>query len=720
MELIGRVIGGYEILSLLGQGGMSTVYRARQMSVNREVAFKVIRPDLDDTPEFVRRFESEARTAASLSHAHIGKVFDYGQQDGMLFLVMELLRGGSLADVIRIGNVPLQTVARVLDHVASALDYAHERGVIHRDIKPSNILLDDSGNASLIDFGIAKLAHANLNITNTNQIVGSPGYIAPEEWDNLPLDRRADVYSLGITIYEAIVGKPPFEGSLSQVMRQHLSEQPPSILAQRPEIPLYVDQVVRKALSKDPAQRYSTAGEFAAAFRQAMISQPPELPEDPMKGFAATTMIRDNPNLAPVNPGARTQLSRGQADAPPPYAQPVGQPAIPAPDQPVDRPLDQPTYNLPRQRAGATLLGLGAIAATVLICGAVALGVWSLGRSGSDDPPTQAGIGLLITRTAQAGQTESPANATATGTNPTPTVGTGSDGGVIQPGFTPIPAEPVIVGGGTGRIIYVSEQGGSPSLFVADVRSNDVYRFSDFSSQDSIGAFSPDGAYLAFESNRDGNKEIYLLDAAGLNLRRITDHPAADWLPSWSPDGTQIVFTSERDGNQEIYIMDSNGSNVRRLTDHPAQDWLPAWSPDGSLIAFTSTRDGKLDVYVMDTVGGNVRRLTVEGTNFSSSWSPDGTRIAFVSDRDGNREVYTMNVDSTDQRRLTNNPAEDTFPSWSPDGTHIAFSSKRDGGNDNIYIVDLSTRVAQRITNGTGNEFGAIWQPLSAGEAVGG
>src|SRR5260221_5000552 len=153
--LIGQRLGQYEITGLLGKGGMATVYRARQLNIQREVAIKVIKPDLAETADFVQRFKREAETIATLSHLHIVKLFDYGQQDNSTYLVMELLTGGSLGDLIRKGSLTRSYTSHLLDQIASALDYAHRRRVVHRDLKPQNILLDEDGNAFLTDFSIA-------------------------------------------------------------------------------------------------------------------------------------------------------------------------------------------------------------------------------------------------------------------------------------------------------------------------------------------------------------------------------------------------------------------------------------------------------------------------------------------------------------------------------------------------------------------------------------
>src|SRR4051812_7400145 len=161
---------------------MATVYRARQLNIQRDVALKVIKPDLAETSGFIQRFKREAETVATLSHPHILKLFDYGEQDGIVYLVMELLTGGSLGDLIRQGPLSMQEASRFLDHIAAALDYAHRRGVIHRDLKPQNVLLDEDRNAFLSDFGIAKLLDENTMLTQSGASIGTPAYMAPEQW----------------------------------------------------------------------------------------------------------------------------------------------------------------------------------------------------------------------------------------------------------------------------------------------------------------------------------------------------------------------------------------------------------------------------------------------------------------------------------------------------------------------------------------------------------
>src|SRR5215831_2656843 len=233
-NLIGLRLGQYVITARLGTGGMATVYRARQESMGRDVAIKVIRPDLTEEPDFVARFEREARTVAALSHPHILKVFDFGQHDELVYLVMELLSGGSLADLIREGPLPINSITILLDQIASALDYAHRKGIVHRDLKPQNVLLDEANNAHLTDFGIAKILGETAGLTQSGVAMGTPAYMSPEQWQGQPLDARADVYALGIMLFEMLTGVLPFRAETpATLMFKHLQEPPPSVLEAR-------------------------------------------------------------------------------------------------------------------------------------------------------------------------------------------------------------------------------------------------------------------------------------------------------------------------------------------------------------------------------------------------------------------------------------------------------------------------------------------------------
>ena len=271
VSLIGRKLGKYEIVQLIGRGGMATVYKGYHREIDRYAAIKVLPPHPGRDPKYVQRFRQEARTIARLHHPNILTLYDYGSEDDILYLATALIEGGSLNDLIRPEGLSLSRTEQILNEIAPALDYAHLRGVIHRDIKPGNILLDGEGRALLADFGIAKLREADVALTDTGAVVGTPIYMAPEQSRGEPADFRADIYSLGIVIYELLAGQPPYQGvSAVDVILQHITRPTPNILHLRPDLPPAMEYVMQLVLAKKSADRYQTTQDFSEAFSRAI------------------------------------------------------------------------------------------------------------------------------------------------------------------------------------------------------------------------------------------------------------------------------------------------------------------------------------------------------------------------------------------------------------------------------------------------------------------
>lgn len=291
-NLVGQRLSQYEILSLLGEGGMAVVYKASRLNLRSEVAIKVIKSGLLDSDrlvEFVKRFEFEAQTIASLSHPHILKLFDFGQYENMVYLVMELLTGGSLAQLIQKSPLAVDETLRILDQVGEALDYAHKRGIIHRDLKPQNILLDERANAILTDFGIAKLMDETTDLTGSNVAIGTPAYMAPEQWRGEHVDARVDIYALGIVLFQMLSGSLPFRGDTPHsMMHMHIYTSPPSLRQFRPDISGQVDAVLEVALAKAADDRYRSVMQFVTAFKAA-VGAPPK--DSRPRGIEAATGI---------------------------------------------------------------------------------------------------------------------------------------------------------------------------------------------------------------------------------------------------------------------------------------------------------------------------------------------------------------------------------------------------------------------------------------------
>ena len=275
MSLVGRSLGKYKIVEEIGQGGMATVYRGYQASLNRYVAVKVLAGQLAKDKTFRQRFAREARAVAQLSHPNIVPIYDFGEEPSLeaLYIVTELVEGGSLKD--RLGQpLDVSTAIRITIDIANALDYAHRQGIIHRDVKPSNILLAKDGRAMLSDFGIARMIQ-ETRFTQTGVSIGTPAYMSPEQAKGEELDGRSDIYSLGIVLYEMLTGKAPFEAETPvAVLHQQVYEPPLPPRRLNPRIPKKVEKVILKALAKDKRERFYSAGEMVSALQGAITPTP--------------------------------------------------------------------------------------------------------------------------------------------------------------------------------------------------------------------------------------------------------------------------------------------------------------------------------------------------------------------------------------------------------------------------------------------------------------
>ncbi len=267
MPMVGKILGGrYEVLERIGTGGMSLVYRARDLTLNRLVAVKILKHQWAENEEVVRRFDQEARSAASLVNRHIVQVYDVGREEqDVHYMVMELVAGESLRSKIdREAPLSVMEAMDVVDQVAAGLEAAHGKKVVHRDIKPQNILLAEDGTAKVTDFGIAYAATSGT-LVHTGSMLGTVQYLSPEQARGKMVGPQSDLYSLGVVLFEMLTGRLPFEGeSAIGVAIKHLQDVAPTVQSLRPELPDVVNQIVERALSKDPADRYLTA----SAFRQ--------------------------------------------------------------------------------------------------------------------------------------------------------------------------------------------------------------------------------------------------------------------------------------------------------------------------------------------------------------------------------------------------------------------------------------------------------------------
>ncbi len=263
-------IGRYEIKSELGRGGMATVYRGYDPRFEREVAVKVLPPELlHADPQFRVRFEREAKIIAQLEHPSIVPVYDVGEENNQPYFVMRFMSGGSLTDRIKAGVFTVEQAMKIIEQVAPGLDEAHAKGIVHRDFKPSNILFDNKGAPYISDFGIAKMTQSQAGSVTGSAIIGTPAYMAPEQAQGSQVDGRADIYALGIILYEMLTGKQPYEADTPMgVAIKHITDPVPHILDANPNLPYDIEEIIQKAMAKDRDERYATAQEMVDALRE--------------------------------------------------------------------------------------------------------------------------------------------------------------------------------------------------------------------------------------------------------------------------------------------------------------------------------------------------------------------------------------------------------------------------------------------------------------------
>ncbi|KPI13421.1 serine/threonine protein kinase [Actinobacteria bacterium OK074] len=311
-EPVGRRIAGYLVEAEIGRGGMAVVYRARDLRLDRTVALKLLAPELARNDTFRQRFTHESRVAAALDHPHIVPVFEAGETDGVLYIAMRYVVGRDLRQLLdREGPLAFADAVRIAAQVASALDAAHEHGLVHRDVKPGNILVaegtdsDHPEHVYLTDFGLTKKSLSLTGFTTVGQFVGTLDYVAPEQISGKPVDGRCDVYGLACVVHEVLAGQPPFRRDDDMALLwAHQYDQPPALTTLRPRLPPAVDAVMATALAKSPDDRYGSCLAFGAALRAAGA------------GAAVGAAVRGQPH-------APTQVDVNGVPEPPGWARPV-------------------------------------------------------------------------------------------------------------------------------------------------------------------------------------------------------------------------------------------------------------------------------------------------------------------------------------------------------------------------------------------------------------
>lgn len=349
-KLIGAQLGQYTIIQEIGRGGMATVYSAKQTSMNRTVAIKVLPRHFLHDPGFLERFNREVEVISGLEHPHILPIYDYGETEGVPFIAMRYLGGGSMAQMVRRGVPSLDELRKPFQQIAEALDHAHRQGIIHRDLKPGNVMLDEQGNAYLSDFGIARVMGSDLT---GSAIIGTPAYMSPEQAQGVAIDARSDIYALGIVLFELITGREPYQAETPMsVLLKHLNEPIPPLEQFREGVPKSVQAVIEKATAKNPDERYSSATEMAQAFTEALkysdTTAPQAAVEDhertitenltPLPNYGGTMIGSDAPGTtAGMQPASSGTTSMPMGTSVPGSTIPPGTGVMPPTAQPASR-----------------------------------------------------------------------------------------------------------------------------------------------------------------------------------------------------------------------------------------------------------------------------------------------------------------------------------------------------------------------------------------------
>jgi serine/threonine protein kinase len=342
-DWIGKSLAGrYQIQDLVGQGGMSAVYKAYDTNLKRTVAIKMIHTHLSSESGFVNRFEEEATAIAQLRHSNIVQVYDFNNEDQTYYMVVEFIPGETLQDQLKRLNaaerrMPLKDVVEYMVNICQAADYAHNRGVVHRDIKPANIMLSIYKQAILMDFGVSKIVGGQQH-TATGAVVGTALYMSPEQIMGQQIDRRSDIYALGVTLFEMVSGHPPFEAdSAMTIMMMHINDPVPDLREINPKVPSEMVAVINKALAKTAVQRYQTAGEMAAAL-QDVLGKPAEAPPAVPPASLIETLVEEplTSEERPETTAATTPESTLQPQEVQPEAQVAGAEASVPPLPPAE------------------------------------------------------------------------------------------------------------------------------------------------------------------------------------------------------------------------------------------------------------------------------------------------------------------------------------------------------------------------------------------------
>jgi len=701
----GTKLDGYEILGPLGAGGMGEVYRARDPGLKREVAIKVLPAYFSQDPDRLRRFEQEAQAAAALNHPNILAVHRFGTFEGAPYLVSELLEGGTLGQLLARGPLPVRKTIDYGVQIASGLAAAHEKGIVHRDLKPDNIFVTNDGRGKILDFGLAKLTQAKPATsdgptitlhepTGVGHVLGTVGYMSPEQVRGVAVDHRADIFAFGAILYEMLAGKRAFRKPTSaETLTAILHEDPPGISQIVPGPSPALLRIVQRCLEKDPEQRFHSASDLAFALEA--LSDSGKVP-DPGYRLVAE---RESP---------RERVPQGKIDELPSVASESGS-RVP-----------QPKPASPWWKRKATI----AVAACLIV--ASLLYPWMAPQFERQWRLHELQQLKVVPLTALAGN-------------------------VASPSFSPDGSQVVFAWDGENN-------GAGYDLYVKVVGSDEPLRLTHHPSTALAGAWSPDGRSIAISrSAGEMDSGIYLVAPTGGPERKLGARNVSPWYGgnemSWSPDGKYLAYTDidqgqsrklDLNGRLQLFLLSLDTLQKTRVETNCDLVTAPRYSPSGKFLAFvcfdTSTSSSLRLLRLKD--GTQAQLLRRDDGIFDIAWSRDERRIVFSSEpnygalwetplaRPSQIEILPVGHDATElaavplgpglayvqassnvniwrldllasppqARKLVASTRDQTAPSISPDGSMIAFGSTRSGVWE-IWVSDADGSNAQKVTD---------------------
>ena len=680
----GTRLGSYEIVEALGAGGMGEVYRARDARLGRDAAIKVLPGDLAGDADRRARFEQEARAASALNHPNILTVYDVGSFEGGAYIATEFVDGKTLRELLVSGALPTRRLLAIAAQVADGLAKAHAAGIVHRDLKPENVMVNKDGFAKILDFGLAKLAAAPEEAgsqlatlvgpgTRPGVVLGTVGYMSPEQASGHAVDYRSDQFSLGAILYEMATGRRAFQKKTAvETLSAIIRDEPEPIGGVNPAAPAPLRWIVERCLAKEPDDRYASTRDLARDLKQAL-----------------------------------THLSEASGEA-----------------VPVERPRKKRSW-WAAAIAALALLGVADLALRLQSAGPAQRRPGTLRRvtflPGLEDEPSFSPDGKFLAYTTDERGNLDVVVQPLGGGEAIRIAATEAD--EAEPAWSPDGSKLAFVsaqdrGGRLGITLNVGPlepylNGKFGDIFLAPALGGAAFKLVE---DGYYPTWSPDGRRIAFMSNREGQVNLWTVAASGGSPVRLTRDEGIDYQPAWSPDGRWIAYGSGGlvGYGYNVAVVAAEGGKPRTLTSDFTFVTRPAWSPDGRSILFSGERNGILNVWRLpfspDGKPAEPSRVTLgQGQDTDVSVSRDGGKLAFAAVRD-ETNIWELSVDTGQLREVTSGASGPDYPELAPDGRTLLVSATRTGGRG-LWTVDLLGRFLSQLTTGDASEPSAHWSP---------